>query len=236
MRSSRYRFTLTVLSIVICAGSTVAGEYRDPAGFSFTFPDSWTTVTSRQAEADPKLLAPEIKAWLNRNHVDLKKLSVILLHEDAGEIAATLNVEVNQRQLRVDDSNAKELLKRLPEQYRSVGINLENIKVRQQRFASASALVVDYGMTMPGQTVPLKQRQSYFPGGGKTFIVTCTSAADEFDKYGPTFDAVLANFKVPVPAAMGIDWTSAVTAGAVCGAAAALLTLIKKLIGPKQAV
>jgi hypothetical protein len=238
MRSSRYRIALTVLSIVLCAGRAGAGEYRDPAGFSFNYPDGWTTVTSRNVEAGAPLVAPQIKAWLTTNHVDLKYFSVILIREHGGEVVANLNVVVDPRQLRADDHNAKELLRNLPENYRSVGMRAENLSVRQQKFATALALVVDLEVTMPGSPVPLEQRLAYYPGGGKTFVVTCTSVAEEFDKYGPTFDAILASFKVPAPDAMGIDWTSAVTAGAVCGAAAALVTLFKKLIviGPKQAV
>jgi hypothetical protein len=236
MRDSRLQFACMSLAIVICAGSTAAGEYRDPAGFSFRYPDGWTTVTSRQVEADGKLTAPEVKAWLNKNRVDLKKISVVLIHEGEGEVNANLNVVVNQGQLRVDDHNAQELLKRLPEQYRSMGVDIENMKVRQHNFGNASALVVDYGMTMPSRGVPLKQRQAYFPGGGKTFIVTCTAEADAFEEYGPTFDTILASFQVPAPSSMGIDWTSALTAGAICGALAALLTVLKKLIGPKSLV
>ncbi len=236
MRSSTYRLSLTVLSIVICAGRATGGEYRDPAGFSFNYPDGWTTVTSRQGEADASLVAPEIKAWLTTNHVDLKQFSVVLIHEDGGEVLANLNVVVDQQQLRVDDHNANELLRNMPANFRSVGMRAENLRVRQQKFKSARALVVDLEMTMPGSPVPLKQRQAYFPGGGKTFIVTCTSAADAFGEYGPTFDTILASFQVPATAATGINWTSAMVAGAVCGAVAALLAILKKLTSPKSAV
>lgn len=54
---------------------------------------------------------------------------------------------------------------------------------------------------MPGETLPSRQRQVYIPGGGNTFIVTCTGEADRFDGYVPTFDSILASFKVPPPRA-----------------------------------
>jgi hypothetical protein len=58
---------------------------------------------------------------------------------------------------------------------------------------------------MPGVSGTLRQKQVMIPGGGKTFIVTCTASAETFDLYQPTFEGVLSNFQVPAPVTRGFD-------------------------------
>lgn len=133
MRDQERNLTLAALALGICVGSTAAGEYRDPAGFSFTYPEGWVPVTSREALADTTGLPPEIKAWLDKNHVDFTKLSVALVREGDDEAREYMNVGVNPGQLAVNQSNLKDLLKLLPEKYREMGVKIENIGGRMHK-------------------------------------------------------------------------------------------------------
>ena len=82
---------------------------------------------------------------------------------------------------------------------------------------------------------PLKQRQVFFAGGGKTYIVTCSALADRFGEYSGTFDEMLESFKVPGTVAQqqqqGFDWNR-VMVMAVDGIAGGLVGLVKKFKAP----
>jgi hypothetical protein len=78
----------------------------------------------------------------------------------------------------------------------------------------------------------------FFPGGGKTFIVTSTAKPETFEKYAPTFDEILASFQAPAPLASsprlfhgpGFDQWGAVIGGIVGALVAGLVVVGSRLL------
>ena len=92
----------------------------------------------------------------------------------------------------------------------------------------------DYRFIGPDGPPTLKQKQAHFAGGGKSYIVTCTSKADTSADSAQTFEDILATFKIPAPITQGFGMTSVVR-GAVIGAlVGGAVALFKMLAGPKK--
>ncbi len=199
MGTVQWRISLVGLLLLTCGDFAFGDGYSDPSGFSFTYPDGWVPIT-RATMNDPNQKIPqEVKNHLAKNKVDFDTVAVMLLHVDRADALDNLNVVVAKQQIPVNDQSVKELFAMLPKQYAALGVKVDNLQVRVQKVGSHDALVVDCQSRHPGSSAPLRQRQVMIPGGGKTYIVTCSAKADRFAKSEPTFDKILASFKVPAP-------------------------------------
>jgi hypothetical protein len=235
------RFLLVGLILLAWEQSAFGGSYADPSGFSFTYPDGWVAVTRAGMGAVNQAVPREVKSWLSRNKVDLSRVAVVLIRDGRDEFLENLNVVVEGQQLPVDDKTVKKLTDTIAQQYGAMGVKVDGLQGRVQKVGSRDAVVLEYQSRMPGVSDTLRQRQVLFPGGGKTYIVTCTAKASSFDKYQPTFDRVLASFEIPAPVAQGFDWNRvvmmAVVGGVIGGVIGGLAWLVRKLsgkAGPKQ--
>jgi hypothetical protein len=235
------RSPLIGLILLTCGQSAFGGSYADPSGFSFRYPDGWIPVTRATMGDLNQVLPGEVKDWISRNRVDLNRLQVVLIRAGRDEFLESLNVVVDNQQIPVNDDTAKKLTSTIAQKYGAMGVKVDDVQGRVQKVGSYDAVVVEYQAQMPGVPETLRQRQVLFPGGGKTFIVTCTAKANSFDKYQPTFDTVLASFQVPAPVAQGFDWdrveTMTVVGGLIGGLIGGLAWVAKKFsskAGPKQ--
>ena len=63
--------SLAAAFILLSFGRTaLGGEYSDPNGFSFTYPDGWVAIT-KAAMGDVKQALPaEVKNWVSKNNLD----------------------------------------------------------------------------------------------------------------------------------------------------------------------
>jgi hypothetical protein len=228
------KFAVLALSMVLLpARWTFGGEYSDPSGFSFTYPEGWFVAKSAHDAKDSIQVPPEIKSWMEKNNVDLGKASVILVRQGDEDFLENLNVVVTNGELAVSEHGLNELLKMLPQQYASIGAQVDHLEGRVQKHGANDTLVVDFQSKLPVVDTLLRQRQVFIPGGGKSFIVTCTGPAAKFGKYVPTFETIVASFKVPAPIGQGIDWVrvlrAGVTFGILGGVIGGLVGLFKKL-------
>ena len=229
------RLIVMILLFLAAGSSAVAGQYADPAGFSFTHPDDWTPV-HRAAMGDVnKNFSPEIKNWIAQNNLDLNRTRVVLIRNVPDDFLANLNVVVEAEEILVTQKTVAELTKGLPKEFAAIGVKITNFQAQIRKVCARDAIVSEYDAQMPGFPHPLRQRQYYVPGGGKTFTVSCTAKAASFDQYVPTFEGILASFNVPAPTAPGFIWKGAITAaiiGAVGGGVTvAVIVVVKKFAG-----
>ena len=218
---------LLIALILLAGGEAAFGEtYADPSGFSFTYPEGWVAVTSA-AMGDVKQVIPgELKDWVVRNNVDLNQIAVVLIRDANEEFLENLNVVVKPQQIPVNDKTAKELTAAISQQYGTMGVKLEGVQGRVEKIGSHNAIVVGFQSRLPGVDATLRQKQIVIPGGGKTYIVTCTAKADTFDQYRPTFDGVLASFQAPAPVAQGFQWNQAALSGAIGGVVGGMIAAL----------
>jgi hypothetical protein len=223
-RFSKLRLlALLVLSLWFGSGLAWAGTYKDPSGFSFTYPDDWIPVAPA-ATQDQRNLPVEAREWLAKNKVDFKNIKVVLVHK--GPEGGNLNVGVEKQQISTDNQAVKRLTEVASKQYKTMGIPVSNLQSRIQKFGSRDAVVLEYQARFPGNPSPVWQRQVFFPGGGNTYIVTCTASPEMAKDYGPVFDRILATFECPAPAPTGFNWRRIVNGALVGGIAGVLVAAV----------
>lgn len=193
--------TLLVVAFGIACRATlsVAATYSDPSGFSFAHPDSWVVVTQDNQEELPE----QARAWIARNNLDFRQISVAVLDTEPREFQPNVNVVVTDKQALLNDRFVKELSELLPGQYKTMGVTIERLKVDLAQIGSREVVTTEQLARLPGIPFSLLQRQVYFVGGGKTYIVTCSTSAKDVDTTKPQFDALLNSFTVPAPVASG---------------------------------
>lgn len=170
----------------------------------------------------------------SKNTPSISVRHVLLVRDGDDDFLQNLNVVVVEEQQPVNDATLKQLLKLFPQQFASMGLKVNDLQGRMQKVGINEALVFDYRFVVPGTETEVKQRQVRIPGGGKTYIVTCTWKADlSADSLVP-FENMLASFKVPAPIARGFDMTS-VLRGAVIGAVVGALVVLFKMIAGSRA-
>jgi hypothetical protein len=227
MRHKCSLLLIALLLLATLATSAIGGQYTDPSGFSFTYPDDWVVVT-RQVR-DSKDLAPEISKWLAKNNLDLNRVSVVLVRKGPEEFLENLNVVIDNQQMPMTEDSVTQVTRMLPQQYQSLGAKLSKLQGGLQKIASRDAIVINYEAQLPGLSFPLRQRQVFLAGGGNTYIVTCTARPETFDKYSPAFDQIVASMNVPAPISQGFDWTRVLIFAAIGAVVGLCVKLIRDL-------
>ena len=231
MKSAK-SFIAAVLSLISVAAA-VGGEYTDPSGFSFTYPDGWFAA----AKFTKANLPAELANWIAKNHVDLSQVAVVLIHAGRGDFLDNLNVVVVHEEMPIDGSSVKQIEDGLPRQYRSMGISVENLDGHIQQIGNNKAIVFDYRSRLPGLGFPISQRQYYLPLAGNTYILTCTAKPDAFAKSENVFETIVESFSVggstaaQAPFGLNMDRTLifGVIGGAVAGMIGALFAAWKSM-------
>jgi hypothetical protein len=241
MPGIRGKAVIVVVTLFGWAAPMAGGEFSDPTGYSFTYPDGWIAVTNPGKNFNQGLLPRETQSWLNKNKVGLDRISMVLVRHGQGEFLENLNVVVDRQQIQVDGDAVRKLLDMQTQQYRSLDAIVEKAEGSLRKLRANKAIVLDYETRLPGVPFPLRQRQVCFPGGGNTYIVTCTAKADTFARHFQTFETILATFSVPPPIAPSpirqlFDLRGSLV-GAIIGAAVGgligVILLVVKLVGGK---
>jgi hypothetical protein len=170
----------------------LAGQYTDPAGFSFTYPEGWTPLSKHSQASIPQ----EVKIGLAKNHIDLSKVNVALLHPTTGDFYENLNVIVTPGSAPIDEAGCRELRSVIPQQMRLLGVTIDDVQAEVQQIGENKAIIIEFESRMPGVSFPLHQCQFYMSAGGKMFIVTCTAKAADFSQFAPTFAQIAGSFKL----------------------------------------
>jgi hypothetical protein len=201
MRGIVVAFQLTVALLVASGSYARAGEFKSEAGVSFQYPDDWVAVTQlNQSE-----LRPEVQEYLRSNPIDFTQMHVMVLRVTTGEFAENINLVIAPTQIPVSQAVFDQHKARVPGEYEKVGMKASNLTGAMVTIADRPAMVFTCDAEMPYGGDSLRQRQVLVPGGGKTFVFTCTAPQSTFDKYSGTFDQILGSLKVPAPVDTGSD-------------------------------
>jgi hypothetical protein len=223
------RFLFIGLIMLIGGDFARGATYSDPNGFSFTYPAGWMVLNRELMGKLDEGLPAEMKQYIAKNSIDFNKVAVMLVREGSEEFLENLNVVVEQKQIPVNDRMVKQLKETLESGYRQLGMAPDRVDSRIETVASREAIVIDCHARVPGTNVQIQQKQIMLPGGGKTYIITCSANAGSIEKYRPIFDSILASFQAPQPVATGFDWSNnaGLVGGIVGGLIAALWVMLK---------
>ena len=216
------------LILLALVDRSAATEFRDDSiGLSLDCPDGWTALSKFNLEAVRDKLPPELKRWIEKEKPDFSQVKVLVIRNDAADFLENLNVVVNENEMPVNDDSVHRLMDLLLKQYQRVGAGVMKIHGQVERIGDREAVVVEFDSRMPGVDFLLRQRQVAFPGGGNTYFVTSTAAADSFADHAPTFEGILRSMKTPAPG--GFNWNRVLFMSAVGGAIGGLLGLLMKV-------
>ena len=224
---SRVSFSVVVQYLLTITNTMIAGEYNDSSGFSFSYPEGWFAASKVNPQNDK--IPPELNKWIAKNNIDLDKIRVAVIRGGQDDFLENMNVVVVPKEIPVNDQSLNELLGGLQQQYRTLGIAINKLDGSVQQIGDNKVILLNYESRLPAIPFLLRQRQMYVPGGGQSYIVTCTGKVDAFATYSPVFDSILASMKVPASTQTGFDWQRVIIFAIVGGVLAAGFSLVKKL-------
>lgn len=230
-----YRWPAVVaLAACLCTQAAQAGTHVDPSGFRLTYPKGWFAVGETALGEVSEGLPPGVKARMTRNNVDASQAALLVVREGPeGEFLENLNVVVDPQQIPTTAAMLAKMKTMISTQYTAMGMQISNLVGAVEQVADRTSLVFEYEAIMPGEAEPLRQMQVMFPGGGKTYIVTCTGTLGSFEQYRGAFDGMLATFKAPEPIERSPYWTkvatTAVLGGIIGGVVGVIGWLVSKL-------
>ncbi len=220
---------IVIFSFFSLIATAHCSEYSDPSGYSFSYPEGWYAAGKLTGMSEK--LPRELGDWIAKNNVDLDKISVVLLRAGRGDFLENMNVVVLPQEISINDKTMKELSDEIPQQYHNMGASIAKLESSLQKIGENNAMELNYESHLPGVPYPLRQRQAYFSGGGKSYIVTCTGKADAFEKYSPVFDNILSSFKVPPSSSTGFKGDRILILAIVGGVLGLIFGIIKKVLG-----
>ena len=160
---------------------------------------------------------------------------MLLLHcneePDGDEFVETLNVHVGQSSFPPTEESMAKLTEGLKKQYAVAGVTISDFQTTIQKLGVTDVIVVQHMSKYPFNEEPLWQRQAFFQGGGKTFVVTCTASMPSHEAYEETFQQMLNSFRTPRSGFIGNNLqTSAILGGIVGAIIGGLAWLVKKWV------
>jgi hypothetical protein len=176
---------------------TFADEYRDPSGFSFTYPGEWAIV--RPAEKSDVLegVHPEVRRLIKQSNIDLRKIAVMVARIGPKEFPETVTFTVSPW-IPIDGESLS-ILSRMPAALEAQGHKIEDVQTRMQRVGGRRAMVVEYRNVILEIPRVIKQKQVVFACGDKTLWATYSAPPETYEQYEGTFDSILATLKTPLP-------------------------------------
>jgi hypothetical protein len=232
---------LVVAGLVLACGAQVAtaGEYRDPSGYSFRYPGDWMALNRQILASSSGLGLGEARAFLAKNNLDLNQISVVLFHKTQLDFKESLIVIVIPQESPANEQHLQEVKKGLPEQFRAMGITVDNVQAKIARINGCEAMVFEFDTQTPQSPFRLRQRQVNISGPGKSCSIICTAKADSYAQYAPVFDQVITSFCFAGPQEQDFAWRGILLSsgvGAVAGGlAGGLFVLMRKLAARRQA-
>ena len=188
--------SLLALTLFVAGGPFArAGEFQSEEGISFQYPEDWVAITQLN-QGD---LLPEILEYLRSNQFDLKSVHVLVLRVTTDEFAENVNLIIIPGQIVASQSVLDQRKANMPVELEKLGVKVSHLSGAIETIADRPALVLTSDVLMPFAVEPLRQRQVLIPGGGKTFVLTCTATQASYDKYAATFDGILRTLKIPAP-------------------------------------
>lgn len=231
------RFALVFVVTYVSGQVALGGTYSDPSGFSLNYPAGWFAVNRELANENNQNLPHDFQDWVAKHGIDLNQIAVVVSREGDDEAAETLNVVVQDKQIPVNDQAVKQMEAAMAQQLRNMGIAVETFHVRIENVGSRDVIAMEWRARMFDMPDLLHQKQYMIPGGGKTYIVTCSALSSTFARYRQAFDSMLASFQAPAPIASGLDLSAILKNGAIWGVVGGvvggLIAVMRKVTGRK---
>ena len=186
---------LAILPFLSCVSMAEAAEFKSEEGISFQYPDDWVAVT----QVNQEQLAPQVRAYLQENHMDLSATLVMVMRLNEGDFVENFNVVMVPQQIPATAASLPKLQSQKSDQSKKSGIQITELTGNLIDIADRKCINFTHKTQLPFVEGLLQQRQVMIPGGGKTFVITLTALPTTYEKHIATFDAVLHSLQVLPP-------------------------------------
>jgi len=181
------RHTSTALAL-LCAVSSLGATFVSPRGYRFEYPDDWRI-------APPEMLssaadqAREMKS--GPQSTQRPAPDVMIYDPDNTMFPANLNVVIAPGAATADEDALALSESQILDGLTQAGADVELIRSEVVRTVAGKCLSHHYRLGFPDRGVGVRQWLIRVPGPGATYVVTCTTALDEFEQYEGEFRSIL---------------------------------------------
>lgn len=174
------------------ASKPVPGVFTSSRGFSISYPKGWA-VASKEQSAE---VAKEMKPFLEKmgRNVDLDRIAAMIFDTNSKQFVTSLNVVVSPGVIPINDESREKIEAIAQQTGQAFGSAPTELKTAIEPFAGRQAITSRYNIKISG--VNVSQMQVAIPGRNQSYIVTCSCAKADAERYQPVFKAMLESMKV----------------------------------------
>jgi hypothetical protein len=178
-------------------------KFTSLRGFSLNYPDGWVIATK---EEQRQLAAQFQSVFEKLGAVDLDRMAVVVFNPQDDEFIESINVVVSPGRMPLDQNTEIELAHHLVTQFTEMGLAPSLLGTERITFGNHEAFSIRWELADPGGHGRLRQWQVAIPGRNQTYIVTCSAAASEYDRFAPLFSQTINSMEIE--AGLGGLWHS----------------------------
>lgn len=214
---------VVVLALATGVGGPRAGAADYAAsGLALAYPDGWVLAT----QADSKLLqgSPSPMRRLFTG-LDFRHISLCVARPPEDEFCDNVNLVIESEEVALTEETRVRANSELPLMYAPYHISPTGLAVKLETIGANRTLSARWDIVIPGDSRPLTQWQVHIPGGGKTYVFTCSAPQARFARVEPAFRTILASVKIQRgwPAWL----VTAIQVAVLCAGVALLLVLTR---------
>ncbi|MCA8999670.1 MAG: hypothetical protein KDA80_21925, partial [Planctomycetaceae bacterium] len=125
----RFHLIWTAICLMLFAGKLPAGDYVDPSGFSFSYPEGWFVITKPGAQLQDAL--PEnIQNYVRENQVGLNNVNVLLMRDAESDFLENVNVVVIPQEVPVNQNSVRQQQAAMDREFSSMGGQITGMRGR----------------------------------------------------------------------------------------------------------
>lgn len=172
------------------AADASGGEFTSALGFSIQYPDGWTPMSKEQSDEARKAIAPVVA----KLGVNLDQVTVMIVKPGDGPFAPNLNVVVTNGVIALREADKARMRENINKIAAALSGRASDVSVDIEQVNGAGALVGRYVITGPNGS--MRQTQTMVPGKDKTYIVTCSALAADWEDQEAAFKGMIDSLKV----------------------------------------
>ena len=176
------------LAVCLAVVPAAAGELHSAQGFSLRCPDGWVVVTDQNRDGLPKT----VRDLLGKSGgIDPSRIAAFLVDPADDGFLENINVEVTAGAKPVDEKTGEKFRHTLLQQLKRMGMEPRDLRVEEIEVAGHDAFSARYDVSFPFHDRRIRQWRVQIPVETRTYVVTCSSEAADFDRFEPVFGEVI---------------------------------------------
>lgn len=163
-------------------------------GFSVTYPDGWTVLSSDDLEESREAVS-ELQKKAGGSGADPRAVVITEPNVDPPELAAHINVTITRGRFSVTEDSVPKLLSEMETTWTKMGVQGELLEHSLREIGSNHGLYFERRGTDPATGVEKRYWQHITPGREQAYTIICAVPEVEAESFRETCLSVLESFK-----------------------------------------